>query len=94
MENPVFFISEGPNLDNGTAPGWACPAWFHSREKAEAHWAKVQAAADKTGLGIYPNEGIRIVSHREAAVARWNWIGEHYPTGFEGLPGFEELPEK
>lgn len=75
MENPVFFISEGPDLDLAEPmPAWTMPTWFTDKAKAEAHWAKVQAAADRLGRGIYPNHGVRVVPMAEAIEARQAWI--------------------
>jgi len=75
MENPVFFVSEGPDLDMASPqPAWTIPIWFHSKDLAEAHWAKVQAAADHLGRGLYPNQGVRVVPMAEAIEARQAWI--------------------
>ncbi len=76
MENPVFFISEGPDLDMASSalPMWAMPTWFTSKEKAQAHWERVQECANQTGRGLYPNEGIRIVPMAEAIEARTQWL--------------------
>lgn len=87
MENPVFFVSEGPDLDMaGTQPTWTIPAWFTCRKQAAAHWEKVQRAAAITGRGIYPNEGVKIVPMKEAVEARFHWIADNYADWTEGLP--------
>ena len=75
MENPVFLVSEGPDLDMASPmPAWTIPIWFHSKDLAEAHWARVQVAADRLGRGLYPNQGVRVVPMAEAIEARQAWI--------------------
>lgn len=75
MENPVFLVSEGPDLDMASPmPAWTMPTWFTDKALAEAHWARVQVAADRLGRGLYPNQGVRVVPMAEAIEARQAWI--------------------
>jgi hypothetical protein len=74
MENPGFMVHESPILINEELPMWSSPTWTLCKTKAEEIWDLVQREAEKSGRGIHPNVGIRIVPIEEAIETRRLWF--------------------